>query len=108
MHMYAYGAQIPLSPSALTPVRVCIVRVRMRVRVRVCVSVGGQGLHAWLPGMAGVRELLEVVDSGLQINAEEDIVIAGVCFCVEVNVSVCTFINVHVHASVFVISVCAV
>jgi hypothetical protein len=80
----------------------------MRVRVRVCVSVGGQGLHAWLPGMAGVRELLEVVDSGLQINAEEDIVIAGVCFCVEVNVSVCTFINVHVHASVFVISVCAV
>eukprot|EP00802_Teleaulax_amphioxeia_P011939 Tamp_11977.p1 GENE.Tamp_11977~~Tamp_11977.p1 ORF type:complete len:283 (+),score=44.55 Tamp_11977:640-1488(+) len=35
------------------------------------------GLHAWLPGMAGVRELLEVVDSGLQINAEEDIVIAG-------------------------------
>ena len=64
-------------------------------------------MHAWLPGMAGVRELLEVVDSGLQINAEEDIVIAGVCFCVKVNVSVCSFIK-HVHASVFVISVCAV
>ena len=72
------------------------------------VCVGGIGLHAWLPDMAGVKELLQIVDSGLQINAEEDVVIAGVCVCFKVNVSVYTFIDAHVHAPAFVISVRAV
>ena len=39
------------------------------------------GLHAWLPDMAGVKELLEMVDSGLQKNAAEEVLIAGVCVC---------------------------
>ena len=37
--------------------------------------------------MAGVKELLELVDSGLQKNAAEEVVIAGLrmCVCVSKN-----------------------
>ena len=59
----------------------------MWVRAHVCA-----GLHAWLPDMAGVKELLEMVDSGLQKNAAEEVVIAGVRMSVRVSN------NMRVHA----------
>ena len=46
----------------------------MRVCVCVCVCVC-VGLNAWLPESAGIKELLDMVDGGLQLQAEDYMVV---------------------------------